>query len=132
MTGGRAKRADAWGLAAILAAFALIAQVVAPTVATAHIADDRAPNREMCSADAMPGMAGMPSHAEHHHKGLFGLKCADCVVASLAGAAPAALPVPTRVAEAVWVRPSIDGADTLDARNLSRIREQSPRAPPEL
>ncbi|HWE46083.1 MAG TPA: DUF2946 family protein [Caulobacteraceae bacterium] len=114
-------------MTAILAAFALLMQALAPTVATA--APAQGATLEICSAgEARTVTLG---HAEHH-KGFFGLKCVDCVVASLAGAAPIAPPVPTRVGEAIRLRPSIDRTDSLGPRNPPRVREQSPRAPPTL
>ena len=124
MAAGRTQRSDAWGLTAILAAFALLVQIMAPTVAAARVADDRG---MICSAGQAKTVT--LGHAAHH-KGFFGLKCADCVVASLAGAAPIAPPIPTRVALAIRVRPALDRTGSLGPRSPPRIREQSPRAPP--
>jgi hypothetical protein len=127
MAAGRTQRSDAWGLTAILAAFALLVQIMAPTVAMARVADSA--TVEICSA----GQAKIVTlgHAAHH-KGFFGLKCADCAVASLAGAAPITPPVPTRIAQSIRVRPSLARTGSLGARSPPRIREQSPRAPPEI
>ena len=129
MAAGRTQRPDAWGLTAILAAFALLVQIMAPTVAAARVLDDRGATIEICSAGQAKTVT--LGHAVHH-KGFFGLKCADCVVASLAGAAPIAPPVPTRIAQAIRVRPSLDRTGSLGSRSPPRIREQSPRAPPEI
>jgi hypothetical protein len=126
MAGPRAQRSDAWGLTAILAAFALLVQIMAPTVAAARVPDDRG---VICSAGQAKTVT--LGHAAHH-KGFFGLKCADCVVASLAGSAPVTPPVPTRIAQSIRVRPSLDRTGTLGHRSPPRIREQSPRAPPEI
>jgi hypothetical protein len=112
-------------LTAILAAFALVVQVLAPTVAAARTTEIL----EICSATG--AQAVTVGHAPHH-KGFFGLKCADCVVHSLAGAAPVAPPVPMRIASAVRVRPSIERTGSIGPRSPPRIREQSPRAPPVL
>ncbi len=128
MAGQRAHRSDAWGLTAILAAFALVVQILAPSVAAAHIAEDRGATIEICSADGAKTVT--VGHAAHH-KGFFGLKCADCVVASLAGAAPIAPPIPVRVSQAIRIRPALDRTGSISARSPPRIREQSPRAPPE-
>ena len=129
MAGARGQRSDAWGLTAILAAFAVLMQALAPTVATARGIDGRAATIEICSAgEAKTVTLG---HAKHH-KGFFGLKCADCMVASLAGAAPIAPPIPIRVGQELRVRPALDRTGSLGPRSPPRIREQSPRAPPAL
>ena len=129
MAGRRVQRSDAWGVTAILAAFALLIQILAPTVATAKIADSHAAAFEICSGSGAKTVAA--GHADHH-KGFFGLKCADCVVASLAGAAPIAASIPMRVSQPVRLHPSPESTGSLGARSPPRIREQSPRAPPVL
>jgi hypothetical protein len=124
MAGGRPQRSDAWGLTAILAAFALLMQALVPTIA---VADVPGSGFEICSAGeaktVTTGQAPQP-------KGFFGLKCVDCVIASLAGAAPIAPPIPTRVGLALSLRPSLVSTGSQGPRSPPRVREQSPRAPP--
>jgi hypothetical protein len=119
-------RGDAWGLTAILAAAALLVQVMMPSVAAAMIARDRAVAVQICSDHGPATIAGHRLPA----KGFGGMKCAACVAASLAGSAPVAAPVPVRVAQAATIPGPLDLHGALGPRSPPRVREQSPRAPP--
>src|ERR1700709_1411829 len=104
----------AGALTAICAALALLVQVLLPSGAMATAARDGGALIQICSAGAPKGLA---QHGPA--KGFAGLKCAECVMASVAAVAPPSPPVPARLAAAVRFKPPV-----------ARVLAHAPRGPP--
>ena len=111
----------------MLAAVALLVQAMMPSVAVAMAAQDGAAMVQLCSGGELKSLADKQAP-----KGFAGMKCAACVAASLAGAVSLTPPLPVRMGVAVQVHTPLDRNGAERARSPPRIREQSPRAPPEL
>lgn len=114
-------------LPALLAAFALIVQLLIPAAAMAwESASGRGPLIVMCTAD---GAVAVPAADQPDHgKGFGGLKCHDCVMASVAAVGPAA-PVSVPVLYAVRAELASPGRDRPQARTRAPPRPPS-TAPP--
>jgi hypothetical protein len=82
---GKNKKVSAAGaLPALLAVLSLLVQALISTSAMAYEFRSETSSRTvvLCTAD---GARSVEVPAEDHHKGFAGLKCHDCVMASLAG-----------------------------------------------
>jgi hypothetical protein len=113
----RVKTAGAWP--ALLAVLALLVQGLIPAAAMAYEARADVPAMVvLCTADGARTVA-VPSDSQDH-KGFAGLKCHDCVMASIAAVTPPAPQVaPVRYVQIV----------RLEARRIDAIRQVA-RPPP--
>jgi hypothetical protein len=116
------RRRSTGALPALLAAFALVVQLLIPGAAMAHEAQaGRAPLIMMCTADGLVAVSS--TDTPDHGKGFAGLKCHDCVMASVA-AIGADMPasVPARYATRVEV--------AKPGRERPQTRSRAPPRPP--
>jgi hypothetical protein len=132
----RSRESITAGVTAILAAVALLVQVMLPSVAMARAARDGGALIQVCSGAGSKTLSvdSLPSPDDGHApaQGFGGLHCIDCVMASVAGIAPPSPPVPVRLGAAVRFKPPLVRVLAHGPRSPPRVREQSPRAPPEL
>lgn len=115
-------------LPAVLAALSLIVQLLIPGAAMAQEARSGGPLIVMCTAD---GAVTIPApDSDSHGKGFGGLKCHDCVMASVA-AIGSELPLVTPVRYARLAERIPQGHDRPQARATAPPRPPS-TAPPAL
>ncbi len=112
-------------LLAWLAMLALCVQGLSPAAALAAEAEGR--SIVICTADGAKTLHGVAAPGSEG-QGFAGLKCADCVFASLAGVTPVAAAVPVSYAYAALRTPAVRSAKPLGARAPPRPPSQGPPA----
>lgn len=124
---GKTRERRGGALPALLAVLALIGQLLIPGAALAYEAQvGRGPLIVMCTADGL--VAVSPAEAPDHGKGFGGLKCHDCVMASVAAiGADLPLSAPVRYAARIAIAPP--GQDRPQTRSRAPPRPPS-TAPP--
>lgn len=113
-------------LPAVLAALALLTQLLIPGVSLAVDADPAGPTIVMCTADG--AVSVIAPAGPDSHKGFGGLKCHDCVMASVA-AIGSDVPLSVPVQYAARVEIALPGQDRPQTRGRAPPRPPS-TAPP--
>jgi len=121
------RRKTSGALPALVAALALVVQLLIPAASMAYEARaGHAPLIMMCTADGLVAVSS--DNQPGHGKGFAGLKCHDCVMASVA-AIGADLPVSTPLRYAARIETALPGQDRPQTRSRAPPRPPS-TAPP--